>query len=388
MVAIQTSCGWMNVISKHIIRKMNKTRQWAMLVIAIVAMTMTVSIQAQKIEVVDADGNGIPLVSVTTEDGVYIGKTDLNGVLADVKGATRVAVSHVAYKPQLVTIASLAKGRVTMEDADFGLAEIVVRPKPYILVEYYYRGFRYIGDSLRAYGAGIIPVAYDINKKYKPKTRYMASCGTFANKAVMWHSAEIELKIKEIAKRNNGPMTEKWMMRDTVQKVYGLSVTKDGNNRWRIDNPKGKVGQVVHDGNRTYTTLDGARMQRYQDENQGNKSLMKKRQEKDYAYEYADIYSLPGKDESEIPDLARLEMAMHHWELNSNKGRQRDIYYVYVITHSYTDEAGFKARSKELNKGHASNMTLEELQAYERQYNIPALDDTQLKAIRALKKQF
>lgn len=40
---------------------------------------------AQKIEVVDADGHGIPLVSVLTEDGTLIGTTDLSGALSDVK---------------------------------------------------------------------------------------------------------------------------------------------------------------------------------------------------------------------------------------------------------------------------------------------------------------
>lgn len=365
------------------------------LLMAAVVMMTAMSAQAQKIEVVDVDGNGIPLVSVTTENGVYIGKTDLNGVLADVKGAKKVSLSHVAYKPQLVTVADLSSfggiegsRRVTMEDADFGLNEIVVKPRPYILVEYYYRGFRYIGDSLRAYGAGIMPVAYEINKKYKPKTRYVSSCGTFANKAPIWHSAEIENKTKAIAKHVVRSMTEKWMLRDTVQQVYGLTVTKDGNNRWRVDNPKGKVGQVVHDGGRTYTTLDAARMQRYQDETRGNDKLLKKREEKDYAYEYADIYRLPGEDEDDIPDLARLEMAMHHWEFNSDKGRHRDIYYVYVVSHYFADEAEFKARSKKLNEGHSNNMTIEELQALEREHNIPALDATQLKAIETLRKQF
>ena len=356
------------------------------LLMAIVVMMTVVSAMAQKIEVVDADGNGIPLVTVMTEDGMYIGKTDLNGVLADVKGAQKVGLSHVAYKSQMVTVASLAEGRVTMEDADFGLDEIVVKPKPYIYVEYYVRGFRYIGDSLRAYGAGIIPVAYDIKKDYDPKTRFISSMGVFANKAPEWHWAEIELKAKEMCKRNKGSMTEKWVMNEKAKEVYGLSVTKDGDNRWRVENPKGKVGQIVHDGGRTYTTLDAGRMQRYQDENQGNKSLMKKRQEKDYAYEYATIYRLPVEDDGDIPDLARLVMATHHWEHNSDKGRERDIYYSYVVTHSYVDEAEFKARSKELNQGYQNGMTLEELQAYERQHNIPALDATQLKAIEALKK--
>ncbi|MBR4389502.1 MAG: hypothetical protein IKT00_10035 [Prevotella sp.] len=358
------------------------------LLFAAVALMATISAQAQKIEVVDADGNGIPLVSVTTEDGVYIGKTDLNGVLADVKGARKVGLSHVAYKPQQVSVASLAEGRVTMEEADFGIDEIVVKPKPYIYVEYYVRGFRYIGDSLRAYGAGIIPMAYDIKKNYDPKTRYVSSMGIFANKAPGWHLAEIELKAKEMCKRNKGSMTEKWLMKEKARDEYGLSVTKDDDNRWRVENPKGKVGQIVHDEGRTYTTLDAGRMQRFQDEKKGNESLMKRRQEKDYAYEYATIYRLPDEDDGDIPDLARLVMAMHHWEHNSGKGRERDIYYSYVVTHSYVDEAEFKARSKELNHGHQNDMTLEELQAYERQHNIPALDAAQLKAIEALKKHY
>ena len=379
----KTKYGKRELINLQIVRDMKK-----ILIMVAFAMMTAICAQAQKIEVVDADGNGIPLVSVTTEDGVFIGKTDMNGVLADVKGAQKVGLSHVAFKPQLVTVASLTGGRVTMEDADFGLDDIVVKPKPFIIVEYYFRGFRYIGDSLRAYGAGIMPVAYEIRKDYKPKTRSLSSMGVFANKATMWHAVEIESRAKEMCKHNRGPMTDKWVMREKVQEVYGLTVMKDGDNRWRVENPKGKVGQIVHNGGRSYATLDAGRMQRNQDEVQGNERLMKKRQEKDYAYEYATIYRLPDDEDDGTPDLARLVMAMHHWELNSSKGRERDIYYSYVVTHYYADEAEFKARCKELNQGRQSDMTLEELQAYEREHNIPALDAAQLSAIKTLKKHY
>ena len=385
-----------------------------LLAMAAVAMMTAVSAMAQRIEVVDAEGNGIPLVSVTTEDGVFVGKTDLNGVLDDVKGVQKVGLSHVAYKPQLVTVAELQGGRVKMEDLDYGLAEIVVKPKPYIVVEYYVRGFRYIGDSLRAYGAGIIPVAYDTRNGYKPKTRNVNSMGVYANKAPGWHLAEISNKTIEMCRRNNRPMTDKWVMSDMAQQEYGLTVAKDsasrmqngarsdsadvqpvlaegkdGDNRWRVYNPIGLVGQIVHDSGRSYATLDAARMQRYQDEMRGNQRLMNMRQERDYAYEYATIYRLPGDDDGDTPDLARLVMSMHHWEFNSDKGRHRDIYYSYVVTHYYADEAEFKARSKELNHGHPySNMTLEELEAYEREHNIPALSTSQLTAIQTLKKHY
>ena len=95
-----------------------------------VALMMSISTHAQKIQVLDADGNAIPLVSVLTEDGVLIGTTDINGTLANVKGAAKVALTHLAYKPQLVSVASLTDGRVTMESVDYGLAEVVVKPKP------------------------------------------------------------------------------------------------------------------------------------------------------------------------------------------------------------------------------------------------------------------
>lgn len=42
---------------------------------------VAMSAKAQRIEVVDSDGNGIHLVSVLTEDGNMIGTTSLEGVI-------------------------------------------------------------------------------------------------------------------------------------------------------------------------------------------------------------------------------------------------------------------------------------------------------------------
>ena len=186
-----------------------------LLALAAVAMMTAVSAQAQRIEVMDADGHGIPLVSVLTEDGVLIGTTSLDGVLSDVRGASKVALTHVAYKPQLVSVASLgAEGRITMDAVDYGLDEVVVKPKPFNIV-----------------------------------------------------------------------------------------------------------------------------------------------------------------------------MEMSHWEHDSSKGREITIIYLYAAEHSYMDEAEFKSRSKELNKGLSGNMTLDALQAYEGQHNIPALAPGQQKAIESLTKR-
>ena len=77
-----------------------------------------------------------------TTDARYIGVTDIDGYLADVKGADTISVSHVAYKPKLYKVGGHS-GAITLEDADFGLSEIVVKPKPYVYVQTYYRAYFY-----------------------------------------------------------------------------------------------------------------------------------------------------------------------------------------------------------------------------------------------------
>lgn len=347
-----------------------------------VAMMTAVSAEAQRIEVVDGDGHGIPLVSVLTEDGVLIGRTNLDGVLSDVRGAAKVGLSHVAYKPQLVTVASLSGGRVTMEDLDYGLQEIVVSPKPYVTIEYYFRGFSYIGDSLRTYAAGIIPVAYEIREHYKGKTRDVWSYGGAANKAVGWNVSGLMLKAEEGAKNGAWPI-ERLVRKGTgFQDYYKLSMTQAGD-RWTVSNPEGVVGQFQHADGIYRATLDGGKMQIYAGKVNGEKRA-KVKEEKNYDYQYTEVYRL---DDDGEPQPYNIMMEMSHWEHDSSKGREITIIYLYAAEHSYMDEAEFKARSKELNKGHSGNMTLDELQAYEHQHNIPALAPGQQKAIESLTKR-
>ena len=138
-------------------------KKFVMMVAA--AMMVALHIQGQAIQTVDSEGNAIPLVTVLDMDGNMIGTTNINGELADVKGAAKITVTHVAYKPQIVTIASLQNGRVTMEDLDYGLDEVEIKPKTYIYVETFYRVYVYRNDSLCYFLSGIMPNAYDLQKK-------------------------------------------------------------------------------------------------------------------------------------------------------------------------------------------------------------------------------
>lgn len=355
-----------------------------LLIVAAFVMA-ALSAQAQKIKTLDSDGNAIPLVSILTEDGVLIGTTDISGVLADVKGAEKIAVTHVAYKPQIVKVEELQGGLVVMEAVDYDLKEVVVTPKPYLYLEYYYRAFRYIGDSLRAYVSGIVPVAFDIKNKYKAKLRPIWSYGAFSNKAKSWHGVHMENMVENWAKKSSHKMAEKWLKEEKGKEKYRASIVADGPNRWRVEIPQQVVGQIVHAGGQSRVTIDGAKMQMYSNEVHGETKMLKKRKERDYAYQYSEIYSLANDDD--LPDLARHIMTMDHWEFNSSKGREIEIIYIYTTNHAFVDEGEFKARSKSLNKDRVGDMTFEELQAYAAEHKIPELAPTLIQVIQELKKR-
>jgi hypothetical protein len=117
-----------------------------------VAMMTALSAQAQKIKVVDGDNNAVSYASVLSPTGEYIGITNLDGELADLKGAKTVTVTHVAFKSKEVKVGGTDQV-ITLEDADFDLGEISVAPKPLVYVQTYYRmylcarGFCDVGEN-------------------------------------------------------------------------------------------------------------------------------------------------------------------------------------------------------------------------------------------------
>ena len=365
---------------------------------AAVALMTAMDARAQKIQVVDNDGNAIPLVSVLTEDGVLIGTTGLDGVLADVKGAAKVAVTHVAYKPQLVTVAELPSHegegqgwgpvrRITMEDIDYGINEVVVKPKPYLYVEYYFRAFSYIEDSLRVYTAGILPVSHDIRNKYKGKVRGAWAFGGAANKALTWNTQDLEYLAEQGVKSATSPIETGLRKEKKYEEKYKTSVEPDGENRWIVRTPEGVMGQIIHDDGLSISTLDAGRMQIYAGKisNKKNDEKMAQRRERlNYTYQYTEVFRL---DEDGAVQRDGFVMEQDHWEHDSGKGKKITILYLYAADKGYMDEAEVKARGKEISKPYKGDMTLDELAAYERAHNIPALAPEQLKAIQTLTKQ-
>ena len=348
------------------------------LIMAAIAMMTAMSTMAQKIEVVDADGNGIPLVCVLTEDGNLIGTTDLDGVLADVKGAAQVVVTHVAYKPQFVTIASLQNGRITMVDLDYGLDEVVVQPKTYIYVEAFYRVYVYRDDSLCYFLSGIMPNAYNAQKKKLEHGSYYHANAEYCSKigaAITWGVRAQRFNAGLIPTGRFGNL-KKYMMDD-----YFVTTDDSNPNYWVFSNPEERVGQFVISGSMAKLTLDAGRMQMYANNAKGETKKLEWRQERGYEYQYTRIYS--NNEEGEF-DRTNFVMHSNHWEYNDKKSHVKFIIETYATDHGYMDKDEWQAKKKEIKTNYKSSMTLDQLVPYEQQHNIPALPEVVRLAIGKL----
>ena len=300
----------------------------------------------------------------------------MDGVFDELQGAGKVTVTHVAYKPQQVTVANLTDGRITMEDIDYNLAEIVVKPKPFIYVEVFYRVYVYRNDSLCYFLSGIMPNAYDPQKKKKEHGSYFHAHVEYCSKfgaAVTWGSRAQSFHAGLI-----GGLMSKKQMKDEY------FVTTDDSNpcHWVYSNPEGKLGQFVRSGNQARLTIDAGRMQMYANKIKGEKKKLEWRQEAGYEYQYTRIYSISEGGES---DLTRFVMDTDHWEYTDKKSRVKFIIENYATDHYYMDKDDFKAKKKELKETYKNVKTIEGMEAYERQHNIPALPAAVRQATQKLK---
>lgn len=346
-------------------------------------LLITISAKAQKLTVVDNDGNGIHLVTALTEDGNMIGVTDLGGTLLDVKGAAKVLIKHVAYKSKLVDMSALQAGKVTMEDLDYNLAEIVVKPKPLIYVETFYRVYVFAGDSLRYYLAGIMPNAYDVEKKKAKYGSYSQSSGEFG---ISWGATIIggvvARKFKPGKIHNSGAfgLVKSGKIRD----YDFVTLTDEGKGRLKVSNPEGTVGFIETDKDEIRMTIDAAKIQMYRNKALGQDRQLKLREKKGYNYQYSEIFNL---DEDGNATIADFVMTLNHWESNGSEGRMKLIIETYAIEHAYIDAKDFKGKKKELKKKYVAPMKLDALEAYATSHGIPALTPTIRRAIEGLKKQ-
>ena len=344
------------------------------LFLAVAVMMTAISATAQRIRTIDKDGQPVPYVSIMTTDAKYIGITNIDGVLEDVKGTDTISVTHVAYKSKLYKMNGKS-GSITLEDADFGLPEIVVKKKPYVYVQTYYRAYFYDDeDGVMYYRAGLTDNVIDRTKKKLSastsstskaifgilKTAMNALAGGKLDKYSQIHLKTVDERVKEKGK--------------DIQ----VKITDEGNGRKRISDFKGTIGYIVDNketGQRRIT-YDGAKMVRHKLEVQGKDKKLKKREARDKKKKNREdvdfvLYKIDDDGHCAPEDFIMSQMMTSFDDENKEGKNVHNVYCVqaFTIERAYVD----KNELKQMKKENKMKMTYQNIRQFERKHNIPAL---------------
>ena len=344
-----------------------------------------ISARAQRIEVVDSEGHGIPYASVLTAEAEFIGTTNLEGILADAKGAKDVIISHVAFKTREVKLNGKDL-RVVLEDADFNLAEIVVQPKPLVYVQTYYRLYIYSEkEGIIYYRAGLTDNAYDPQKKkVTASTSHIAKAKKSIIKTLVGMVGFALDALSEIK-------AEK--LEDRIQKKgkeLNITITDVSPGRKRIDDKWGTLGYISDDkeaGLRRFSYDTHKLILHYMEAKGMDKELARKakrdakkknRTETNYC-----IYQIDENGNYSPEDFVVTEnLTSYDEEDDGETDHYINGLQVYTVERAYVTKEELKQRKRQ-NK---MKMTLSNIQQFEQQHSIPPLHPSVQKAIDGLKE--
>ena len=337
------------------------------MIAAILILCSAVSVKAQRIEIVDMDGNAVPYASVMTADAALIGVTGTDGVIADIGGTRTVVISHVAYQPKTVAVG--ADGlRVTLEDADFNLPEITVTKKDCTYLQVYYRVVIINKDGVLYYRAGIMDnFLNERNGKQESSKQHI----TMAKSGTMKVAFNLILgdKIDSHAKMRTEPLEQSMPKKFKSQ---GLRFVDMGSGKKSIVDNYGTLGSVVdRDGQRRFT-IDAYQLTLHRLEVEGKTKKLEKMKQQDaeeknrvnssyrsYAIDESGHYS---------PEDYLMEQNMLSWDDEKNG-------HALIVMDYFATDRGYlsKEQVKQTKKDNKVKLSYDYLQQFERQHSIPAL---------------
>ena len=341
-----------------------------------VLLVMAVGVYAQRIKVVDTDGLPIAAVCVTNENGALVGSTDNEGWLADAKGVTHLFFSHVAFKPVDVNIDTVPSKTVVMQDENFLLSELEVKPKDMLYVQTYYRCVYVCDEGPLYFRAGVVDNTYELAKQ------------------------KISAKTRSVSKGKNGLMRfllstlaghyiDKWARIDTmtyykrIMKEVGngsLTLTQEASGRRLVSDTISVLGYIDDDlqlGQRT-TSFDiwafddhvKATEAAAKEAKTGQKKKEKKEKKEKSKdnHGYFEAYNINENGQSRVDDLVMKQI------LVSGHFERTDQDYIilletYTIRRDYIDKKEFKQTRKE----NEVEMDINELRRLEKNHHIPPL---------------
>lgn len=344
---------------------------------------------AQRIQVVDTDGKPIAAVCVTNENGALVGSTDNDGWLDDAKGVKHLFFSHMAFKPTNVNIDTIPSLSVVMQDQDFELSELVVKPKELLYVQTYFRCIYVSEEGPLYFRAGVVDNTYELaKKKISAKTRSV--------------SRGMNGFMRFIISTLAGHYIDEWARIDTLtyyKRIMNyankgrLTITEEPSGRRVLSDSISELGYIDDDlaaGLRT-TNFDrwayadhleaAAKAAEAAKNGKKVKEKKKKNESEDDFQSFYEVYRIDENGQSRIDDLVMRQILV-----TGRFDRTEQDYIIlletYTIGRDYIDKKEFKQTRKE-NK---VEMDINELRRLEQIHHIPPLPSNLKTAVDELFK--
>lgn len=340
-------------------------------IIALVILLGVFGARAQRLQVVDVDGQPIPYVCVTNERGVLVGTTDENGMLENTKNEKHLSLSHVAYKAKSVSTDTIASGVVVLDDVGFMLNEVIVKPKELLYVQTYFRLVYFDDEGPLYYRGGVVDNTYDIaKKKVSSKKRTIAKGANGLLRFLI--SSIVGGRIDKL-----GGLEEESIYDRIVARVKKGRLTMDNEEMGRriISDTISSLGYVEIDTvarQRTTYFNQWAYYDHVKDTELRAKGKADKIKEHEPGVEsFCEVYNIDESGHSGVSDFVMRQMLVGK-KRSRNDGEYVIMLQTYTTARDYIDKKEFK----QLRKENEVEMKIQELRAFEQAHNIPPLPET------------
>ena len=329
--------------------------------------------QAQRLQVIDSDGNPIAYVCVTNERGALVGSTDTEGWLEDAKGNAVLNLSHIAFEDMTIRLADVVNGRVVMKDVDFNLPDIEVKPKELAYVQTYYRLIYFDDDGPIYYRGGVIDNAYEFAKeKTQSKTRSLSRGENGLIRFLI--STLVGRYIDKLGQIQKESTYQRLLRYQTEGK---LSIAEDVAGRQIVSDTVSVLGYIDTDTIARQRTTS-FNMWAYNDHVKATKEAAKAaakgkqpKEKKDKSMTedlYYEVYRIDSEGRSRIDDFVMRQLQVIG-QRESNGNQFMILLQAYTTDRDYVD----KKEYKQLRKDNKVDMEIRELKQFEQAHNIPAL---------------
>ena len=356
------------------------------ILVLLFVLVMATAAYGQRIQVVDTDGLPIAAVCVTNEKGALVGTTDNEGWLNDAHGQKHLFFSHVAFKATEVNIDTIPSHSVVMQDANFELSELVVKPKELLYVQTYYRCIYVCDEGPLYFRAGVVDNTYEIaKKKINTKTRSVSKGG----------NGLLRFLLSTLV----GSHIDEWAAIDTLTNYRKVMAEVEKGSLMLSHQPSGRIlvsdtisvlGYISDDletGQRT-TNFDRWTYKYHKEATEaaakeaktGKKQKVKNHDGDNHSY--YEVYNINEKGESRIDDLV-MKQALISGHFDRTDQDYIILFETYTINRDYIDKKDFK----QTRKDNEVEMDINELRRLEQNYHIPPLSPNLKAAVDLLFKK-